>query len=316
MKRCIAIIVFGSLLIACRNDDIATATADEQIQLWLDSTGVIATREENSGIYYYADSLNPTGTQAATGRVAAIYYILSDLEGNIIASHQRVDGDSLLFKIGASAIYPIGIDGGISLMREGEIYNFILPPDQAYTDLSSGAINPNLIAHLQIHLTAVHDEPTLFAQEQMDIQQYIDDNFLDSLAINPSDSTEHFPSGIAYKRRSVGVGPLPSPGDTIIVDYTGRFIDDTAFGSDTDFQWFFQSGEPRDILSGFEFGVSLMQTGEEALIMIPSSQGYQESALIIPDFIDADLVEDNIIPDYVLRIAPYQTLLFEITRLD
>ena len=314
--RYIVILVFGILLNACSSDSVSLTTADEEIQAWLDTMNITATRD-NSGIYYYADSLNPSGVQAAAGSVAAIYYTLRDAGGNVIAQHQRANGDSLICKVGVSAIYPLGAEFGIGLMRVGETYNFILPPDQAYQDLTSGTINPDLIAHLQIQLVGVFNEADLFTQESVDIQTYIDDNFLDSLQINPLDSTQLFPaSGIVYKRRAAGSGALPLNGDTIIVDYNGRFIDDSSFGSDAGFEWIYGSGQPRELLTGFEFGVSLMQTGERALIMIPSSQGYRESALVIPSFIDNDLVADGIIPDYVTQIPPYSTLLFEITRTD
>lgn len=314
--RYTVILIFGILLSSCGNDTVVLTTADEEIQAWLDTMNITATRD-NSGIYYYADSLNPSGVQATSGSVAAIYYTLKDPAGNIIAQHQRANGDSIICKVGASAIYPLGADFGISLMRVGEIYTFILPPDQAYQDLTSGAINPDLIAHLEITLAAVHNETDLFTQELVDIDNYITVNNLNDTIANPLDSVVLFPaSGISYKRRSAGAGPAPLNGDTIIVDYSGRFIDDSAFGSDSGFEWIYGSGSPRALLAGFEFGVSLMQTGERALVMIPSSQGYRESALVIPNFIGADLVEDAIIPDYVTSIPPYRTLLFEITRID
>lgn len=305
------------LLLSCSNDDSVSTSADGNIQAWLDSMNISASRDNATGIYYYADSLNPTGAQVSTGSVAAVYYTLSDLNGNVIASHQRVNGDSLIFKVGASAIYPLGADRGVTFMRVGEIYNFILPPEQAYQDLTSGAINPNLIAHLQIHVVGVHVESDLFAQDIVAIDDYITANNLNDTVANPLDRVEQFSaSGISYKRLSAGSGTLPLNGDTIIVDYNGRFLDDSSFGSDSGFEWTYGSNEPRELLAGFEFGVSLMQTGERALIMIPSSQGYRESALVIPDFIAADLVEDGIIPDYATAVPPYQPLLFEITRVD
>ena len=304
------------VIASCGSNDVTLTSTDESIQSWLDSRGIMAIRD-NSGIYYYADSLNPSGTQAVAGSVAAIYYTLRDSSGNIISQHQRANGDSLIYKVGSSAVYPLGADFGVSLMNVGEIYNFILPPDQAYRDLTSGAINPELIAHLQITLAAVHNESDLFAQEVVDIEDYVTANNLNDTIANPLDSVLFFPaSGISFKRRRAGGGPLPINGDTIIVDYSGRFIDDNSFGSRSNFQWVFGSGFPRELLTGFEFGVSRMQTGEQALVMIPSSQGYRESALIIPDFIASDLVEDAIIPDYVTSIPPYRTLLFEITRVD
>lgn len=315
--RYIVLLIFGILISSCGNDDIVRTSSDEEIQAWLDTMNITAVRDDNTGIYYYADSINPAGIQATAGSVAAIYYTLRDPDGNVIAQHQRANGDSLICKVGASAIYPLGADFGVGLMRVGEIYNFILPPSQAYEDLTTGAINPDLIAHLQIQLAAVHNEVDLIAQELVDIDNYIATNNLNDTVANPLNTVMQFPaSGISFKRLRAGAGPLPLNGDTIIVDYTGRFIDDTSFGGDSGFQWVYGSGNPRELLIGFEFGVSQMQTGEQALVMIPSSQAYRESALVIPAFIDTDLVEDGIIPDYVTNIPPYNTLLFQITRVD
>lgn len=315
--RFVTILILGILICSCGNDDIVRTTVDDEIQAWLDTMNITATRDDNTGIYYYADSLNPGGAQAVSGSVAAIYYTLTDPSGNVISQHQRTNGDSLICKVGASAIYPLGADFGVGLMRVGEIYNFILPPGQAYQDLSSGAIDSDLIAHLQITLAAVHNEADLIAQELVDIDNYIAANNLNDTIANPLNSVKQFPaSGISFKRLQAGAGSAPLNGDTIIVDYTGRFIDDTSFGSDTGFQWIYGSDSPRELLVGFEFGVSMMQTGERALVMIPSSQAYRESALIIPASITDDLVEDAIIPDYVTSIPPYSTLLFQITRVD
>lgn len=315
--RYIALLILGLAMISCGGDDTVTTTSDAQIQAWLDSASITASRDDNTGIYFYADSLNPAGAQASSGTVAAIYYTLQDLAGNTIAQHQRSNGDSLIFKVGASAVYPLGVDFGVGVMRVGEVYNFILPPSQAYGALTSGTIDSDLIALLQIELTAVHSESDLVAQELVDIDDYITTNNLNDTIANPLNSVIQFPaSGISFKRLRAGSGPLPLNGDTVIVNYTGRFISGTSFGSDNDFQWVYGSANPRDILTGFEFGVSRMQTGEQALVMIPSSQAYRESALVIPNFIANELVNDLIIPDYVLSVPPYRTLLFEITRVD
>ncbi|WP_462249715.1 FKBP-type peptidyl-prolyl cis-trans isomerase [Ekhidna sp.] len=316
--RYITLLILCIVISSCGGDDsVTTSSSDTLIQAWLDSTSTTATRDDDTGIYYYSDSLNPSGMQASSGTVAAIYYTLEDLNGNAIAQHQRNNGDSLIFKVGASAVFPIGVDFGIPLMRVGEIYNFILPPNQAYQSLTSGAINSDLIARLQIQLVGVHSEADLIAQELVDIDDYINTNNLNDTVVNPLNTVLQFPaSGISFKRLRAGAGALPLNGDTIIVDYTARFINETVFDRGTNFQWIYGSNNPRELLTGFEFGVSRMQTGEDALVMIPSSQAYRESALVIPNFIADDLVDDGIIPDYVLSVPPYRTLLFEISRVD
>lgn len=315
--RYISLLIIGILVSSCGNDDIVRTTSDDEIQAWLDTLNIAASRDDNTGIYYYADSLNPAGAPATIGSVAAIYYTLFDLDGNTIAQHQRTNGDSLICKVGVSAIFPIGADFGIGLMRVGETYNFILPPSQGYGALTSGAIDAELISHLQITLAAVHNEADLIAQELVDIDDYITTNSLNDTVANPLNTVVQFPaSGITYKRLRAGTGSLPLNGDTIIVDYTGRFINNVSFGSENGFEWIYGSGIPRELLTGFEFGVSQMQTNEQALVMIPSSQAYRESALVIPASIGNDLIDDAIIPDYVTQVPPYRTLLFEITRVD
>ena len=169
---------------------------------------------------------------------------------------------------------------------------------------------------LQVEVAAIHNELNLFRQDTIDIEDYITTNKLDSLPLNPVDSTIFFPSGIAYKRTRVGASPLPLNGDTIIVDYTGTFLDGGTFDSRMGFEWIYGSNEPRELLSGFEFGTSQMQENESGLLFIPSSQGYRESALVIPNFIVNDLIIDDVIPDYVAKVPPYKTLIFDITRLD
>ncbi|MEO9873168.1 FKBP-type peptidyl-prolyl cis-trans isomerase [Ekhidna sp.] len=309
------VLILSVLLIACKNDDVALTSVDNDIQAWLDTMNISAARDD-SGIYYFADSLNPSGDQASNGSVIAIYYTLSDLDGNVIASRLQSSGDSLVFKLGASAVYPIGLELA-RIMRVGEVYNFIMPPDQAYSGLTSGAINPSLIARMQVQLVGVFNENDLFAQEIVDIDDYITANNLNDTIANPLNMVEKFPaSGIASKRVRAGVGPLPLNGDTIIINYTGRFLNEVGFGSDSDFQFIFGANQPRELLSSFEFGVSRMQTNEEIVLFVPSSQGYIESALVVPNFIADDLVEDGIVPDYVVTVPPYSTLKFDITRVD
>ncbi|MEO1255368.1 MAG: FKBP-type peptidyl-prolyl cis-trans isomerase [Bacteroidota bacterium] len=317
MTRFITILGIIIGICSCGKDDVVITEVDDEISAWLDTMNISASRDNGTGIYFYPEVTNSAGTQATNGSVVAIYYTLSDLNGNLIASHRRGNGDSLVFKLGASAVYPVGLDFCVGLMNVGETYNFILPPAQAYRELTSRAINPSVIALLQIELAAVQSEADLFQQDNEDIQAYIDDNFLDSLQINPLDSTVLFDaSGIVYKRLRAGNGALPLNGDTIVVDFTGRFLNDASFTSGSGFEWIFGANQPRELLPSFEFGASLMQAGERALIIVPSSQGYRESALIIPDFITNDLINDAIIPDYVSSVPPYRTLLFEITRVD
>jgi hypothetical protein len=185
-----------------------------------------------------------------------------------------------------------------------------------YQDLTSGALAPNLISLLEVEVVDVTDENTVFAQDLIDINNYITSQNLNDTITNPLNTVQTFVSGVSYKRLEKGYGPLPLNGESILLDYSVTFLDNTVFDSKTNFEFVFGSSEPRLLIAGFEFGLSLMQPNERALIMIPSSQGYRESALVIPASITADLVEDAVIPEYVLRVPPYTTMIFNVIRFD
>ncbi len=309
----------GILAFSCSKDNgtVAATDVDAIITSWLDVMNITTALRDANGIYYYPQIENPSGAPVADRAIVAIYYALFNLQtGNVIDSYQRLNGDPLIFRQGVSAVYPIGLDAVITNMRVGETYNFILPPAMAFKNLTSGAINPDVIAHLQIQVVGISNENDLFTQELTDIDNYILAENLNDTVVNPLDLVDLFTSGVAYKRIVAGVGTVPANGDTINLSYIGTFLDKSIFGSKKGFVFNFGSNVARLQIPGFEFGISRMQEGERALIIVPSSQAYKESALIIPSFIADDLVKDAVVPDYVLSVPPYRTLVFDVTRVD
>ncbi len=314
--RKISVVGLIILLLSCSKDDAALTAVDATILDFLATTNVDSATADASGIYYYSIVENPTGTAVGTESVVSIYYTLSDLGGNLIASYQRADGDSLTLKQGVSAVYPVGLDLGLAFMREGETFNIIVPPSLGYQDLTSGAIDPNLISLLQVEVVNVQDESSVFAQEATDITNYIASQNLNDTIANPLNTVTTFTSGVAYKRIAKGFGPLAVNGETIVLNYDAFYLDNTTFDSKANFEYVLGSNEPRPLVPGFEFGLTIMQPNEQALFIVPSSQGYRESALVIPSSIISDLIEDAIIPDYVLNVPPYTTIAFDVIRFD
>ncbi|MEM9340279.1 MAG: FKBP-type peptidyl-prolyl cis-trans isomerase [Bacteroidota bacterium] len=316
MYKCCSLLLLLLLIGSCSKDDPAPVTqADTEIRSYIDSLGISAVRDE-SGIYYYAIDSNPGGVPVSPGTVVSFYYRLSDLNGGTLASVQRSDGDSLLAKQGASAIYPVGLDIGLSFMRSGETFGIILPPSLGYEQLTSGAIDPDLVTLLEVEVVGVVSEAEVFNQELTEMSDYVSDQNLNDLVANPVDPVEFTTSGVAYKRKREGSGLSPINGDSIVLNYDASFISGGSFDSRSDFTFVWGADIPRPFIPGLEFGVSRMLTGENALIIIPSSQGYRESAQVIPASIIGDLIDDSIIPDYVSTIPPYRTLIFDVTRVD
>lgn len=309
VNRLVAFLLLAATIQSCSSDNSPVVSNDAIIEQWLQDLGISASRSNE--VYYYPDSLNPSGNAVVGGSVVAIYYTVTDLQGTTLASRPKSGGDSVLGKVGSSAIFPVELDQNLTLMREGEVYNFIFPPSVAYGKLSGGTIPTDEPILLNIEIARIISENDLFSQDTTAIANYIAANMLNNDPLNP---VEKFPSGIATKRVVAGTGSQPINGDTLIINYEARFLNDQVFQTRNGFEYVFGSGFPAELLPGFQFVISQMLQSERTLALIPSSQAYRESVLYIPESIGDQLVEDQIIPEYAAEVDPYRALIFEITR--
>ena len=100
----------------------------------------------------------------------------------------------------------------------------------------------------------------------------IEDFMLDrGYAIEPTES------GLYFKDIVVGTGESPVPLDTVVVDYTGYFLDgrmfDTSAGKDP-FKFTIENLPFGDVILGWDEGLQLMKVGGEAILIIPSWLAY------------------------------------------
>ncbi len=269
-----------------------------------------------SGIYAYPITLNPSGASGA-GAVVSIYYSLSLLDGTLIDSYGASDGDPLVMRQGANAIYPVGLDAGLALMNQGETYGFVLPSTLAYDTVNFSSVPLNSIVQFEVELVQVRSEGEIGIEEDTLIANYIEDAFLDSLDLVPLDSVEFIgqTNAIAYKRLAAGNGTIPRNGELININYLGRFAgpDSVVFDQRYQTQPFEYTFNTGLVIPGLDIGIGEMEFGERALIIMPSSFAYRESAAVIPPSFGPTAVESRIVPDYVLRVGPYEPLSFEVT---
>ena len=84
-------------------------------------------------------------------------------------------------------------------------------------------------------------------------------------------------SGLKFIDTTVGTGETPTPGQTVVVDYTGWLSDGTKFDSSVDkgkpFE-FVLGANPRAVIAGWEEGLATMKVGGQRRLIIPGELGY------------------------------------------
>jgi FKBP-type peptidyl-prolyl cis-trans isomerase len=141
----------------------------------------------------------------------------------------------------------------------------------------------------------VEERKTLGPKE---LSQYISDNHID---MKPT------ASGLYLIVKEKGNGPIPKDGDTVIVHYTGSFLDGTIFDSSVKrnepFKFVVNDKGSMSVIPGWNEGVKLMKKGTIATLLLPSSLAY-----------DSTGVQDQSGRKYV--IPPYAPMKFDIQLID
>jgi FKBP-type peptidyl-prolyl cis-trans isomerase FkpA len=139
-------------------------------------------------------------------------------------------------------------------------------------------------------------------EEPVKIKKYVADNKL---------KVTTTPSGLVYEITKEGSGPKPAPGDTVVVNYVGRYISGKVFESSIKAEAIkaklpinpmnpykplrFALGA-RGMIPGLEEGLQLVNKGSKATFILPSKLAYGE--------------QGN------QQIQPFTTMIFEVELVD
>jgi FKBP-type peptidyl-prolyl cis-trans isomerase len=148
-------------------------------------------------------------------------------------------------------------------------------------------------------------------QKKAEEQKGIDDQLIKDFLAENNIEAKRTESGLFYMVTEEGTGEKPEQGDTVSVNYVGKLMDGTVFDTsyediakeagvyneNRDYKPFTFPIGARQVISGWDEGIMLLNEGSKATLYIPSGLGYGQrgSGRRIPPnsslIFDVELVE-------------------------
>jgi FKBP-type peptidyl-prolyl cis-trans isomerase len=269
----VILMAFG--LGSCKLDDNdigaeKAAENDKFLQAYFTNNKI---KVENLGDGVYYEKLNVPTTdiqKAATGDVLAMHYILYTLDGRKVDSTSRINKKPYYFPkdYTENSIFQVAA----KQMVAGELSNFYAPFYYGYGDKDINGVPAYSPIKVAISLDKI-------MTENKQVEEYMA-NYPKSLT-----KLKAYDSGlrVGYLSES-SRGAAVVNGSTVTVKYTGNLLFYTTL-KDVDGKpnFTFDSGTiavkvgAKQVVPGFEEGISKLKVGDKAVITFPSSQGYGET---------------------------------------
>ena len=191
---------------------------------------------------------------------------------------QTAQPDNSVFKNQKDKVsYAIGLDVGNTLHKQSiEVDPNIFA--QGLKDALAGS-KPQMTDE-EIRATMTQLQTDLRARQEEKMKQAGETNKKEGdafLAANKSkEGVVTLPDGLQYKILTPGTGPKPAPGDTVVCNYRGTFINGTEFDSS------YKRNQPATfplggVIKGWTEALQLMPVGSKWQLVIPPDLAYGES---------------------------------------
>jgi len=247
--------------------------------------------KSRKGFYYQLHTFGESNLKASTGDYITTDIAYSTLEDSIFFEGRRK------IKLSKPA-YKGSIEDCFRILNEDESASFLLftEPFFRYTLETDVPEFLKQAEYFKIKINIVEIQTTKeFENEKEAFLNWIEDfGDYEKVILNQYLSDEKLSlipdsSGLLYLALEEGKGPKIEAGDTITINYEGRFLNGKFFDSTVrrkqPFQFVF--GTEWQVIEGLEKGLVRMSEGDKALIILPSELAFGQtgsSTGIVPPF--------------------------------
>ncbi len=241
--------------------------------------------QTEAGTYYKFYQKNDTGLSPVVGDLVAIQFqFISDKDCVFVDSKIMSRSGKGIELLVQEPAFAGGVQESLMMMRKGDSASFRFSADSLFAkffeDQRPEFIDSGSIVNFVVKLDTVipKAEVEKMRAEYMAEMKRMEDEELAKIEAYVADNNvtaEPTQTGLYYVETKKGNGNKPAPGDKIKVHYTGKFVDGTVFDSSVD------RGEPfefmlgaRQVIPGWDEGLSYMSVGGKAQLIIPSAMGY------------------------------------------
>lgn len=258
--------------------ELVDITVTEHPKPFVDSTMKVVKKKTASGLEYIQIKANKKGIKADSGLMVEVHYTGYLTNGKIFDSSVE-RGKPFPFKLCIDPLIPGWVEG-VKMMRVGEKYRFILPPQLAYGDKGAGnVIAPNSTLIFDVELMAVHPKPIPFVDAKKKVTPVKTASGLQYIIVKKNPKGIKADSGKTVEVHYTGYLPAkclqgcytPCPHDSTY--HTGKDIFDSSVERGETFK--FKLGVD-GLIKGWVEGMYLMRTGEKFRLIIPAALAYGE----------------------------------------
>jgi len=244
-----------------------------------------------TGIYYALHKIGESTVKARYGD-----YIITDI------SYQTMK-DSVFFKGRRkfkleAPLSQKSVNECFTMLSQGDSASFIIPAYDFFTN-TLGKTMPSFIQSnenmkISANIVEIQSEEE-YVSEKEAFLKWIDDfseyekEILRQFLKGSRISVKPTSSGLYYIKLVAGNGKKVKIGDTLVIDYEGRFLNGKFFDSTVKryepFQFVY--GQEWQVIKGLEEGVGMMEEGEKALLIVPSDLAFGQegsSTGVIPPY--------------------------------